>query len=67
MTADRSLGAGPVKLKVPLTQEPNNLGSVRFKITLTYIGQGRSSKQINRCFQCDYSHANNLFIFTMLA
>lgn len=67
MTADRSLGAGPVKLKVSLTQEPNNLGSVRFKITLTYIGQGRSSKQINRCFQCDYSHANNLFIFTMLA
>lgn len=46
MTADRSLGAGPVKLKVSLTQEPNNLGSVRFKITLTYIGQGRSSKQL---------------------
>lgn len=46
MTADRSLGAGLVKLKVSLTQEPNNLGSVRFKITLTYIGQGRSSKQL---------------------
>lgn len=46
MTADRSLGAGPVKLKVSLTQEPNNLGSVRFKITVTYIGQGRSSKQL---------------------
>lgn len=54
MTADRSLGAGPVKLKVSLTQEPNNLGSVRFKITLTYIGQGRSSKTLMQTI-CLYS------------